>query len=208
MISDIGNNTSYYSSLFATNSTNGSSAGSGSASLAQVEQQLFASIDTNGNGSISQGEFTSFLNKTAASAGNASDQTQAANALFAKMSGGTGAISLQQFQADAGDLLSQLQSEIAAGSASTPTTGSSSATSSLLSQLAQSAQALVSGSAASIASPSNSSATSSSNHSTNTSGHHRHHGGEVGNSLISQFMQQYQAAGGTSAATSTLSASA
>ena len=211
MISGIGNDASYYSSMFgsplASNSMNGSSAASGSTSLAQAEQQLFAGIDTNADGSISQSEFTGFLNKTAAAYGNTADQTQAANALFAKISGGGNSISLSQFQADAGDLVSQLQSEIAAGSGSTGTSTGSSAVSSLLGQLARAAQALVSGSAASIATSSNSNTFSNSSN-TRASQHHHHPGREVGNSLISQFMQQYQAAGATSTpAVSTVSAS-
>lgn len=207
MISGIGNSASYWSSLFATNNTSSSSATSGSTSLTQTEQQLFAGIDTDGDGGISQSEFTRFLNQTAQAAGNTSDQTQAANALFAKMSGGSGSISLQQFEADAGDLVTQLQSEIAAGSASAGS-ASSSATSSLLSQLAQSAQSLASGSAASIATPSSSQASSNNANTSNGQSHH-HHGREVGSSLISQFMQQYQAAGATSsAAAPMLSASA
>ena len=47
MISGIGSSTSYYSSLFATNGTSGSSATGSSSSLSQTEEKLFAAIDTN-----------------------------------------------------------------------------------------------------------------------------------------------------------------
>lgn len=202
MISAIGSASSYLSSLFGTNGTNSSNA---SSSLAQTEEQLFASIDTNGDGSISQSEFSGFLNKTAAAAGDNASQTQAANSLFAQMSGGSGSISLQQFEANAGGLVNPLQSEIAAGSASG--TGSSSATE-ILSQL-QSAQTLAAGSAASIASSSSSNTASSNTSNTGGTGHHHHHGHGGGSPLISQFLQQYQATGATSTpVVSTLSASA
>jgi hypothetical protein len=208
MISGIGNSSSYLSSLFGTNGTGSSNA---SSSLSQTEEELFASIDTDGSGGISQSEFSSFLNKTAAAAGDNTSQTQAANSLFSQMSGGSSSISLQQFQANAGDLVTQLQSEIAAGSASS-TSGSSSTsstTSALLSQLTQSAQTLAAGSAAGIANASNSSSTSNTNNTSNSTGHHHHHGHGGGSSLISQFLQQYQSTGATSAtATSTISASA
>lgn len=204
MISAIGSASSFLSSLFGTNGTNSSNA---SSSLAQTEEQLFASIDTNGDGSISQSEFSGFLNKTAAAAGDNASQTQAANSLFAQMSGGSGSISLQQFEANAGGLVNQLQSEIAVGSASG--TGSSSTTSDLLSQLTQSAQTLAAGSAASIASSSSSTTASSNTSNTGSTGHHHHHGHGGGSPLISQFLQQYQATGATSTpVVSTLSASA
>jgi hypothetical protein len=61
MINGIGSSSSYFSSLFATNGANGTnstSASSGATQLAQTEEKLFASIDTNGDGSISQGEFS------------------------------------------------------------------------------------------------------------------------------------------------------
>ena len=200
MISGIGSSTNYFNSLFATNGTSGTS---GTSSLAQTEEQLFAGIDTNGDGSISQGEFSSFLGQAAAATGGTAPSTAQANALFSQMSNGGSSISLQQFESNAGDLVTALQNEIAAGSSSSGT----SSTSSLLSQLVQSAQSLVAGSAAGITSSNSSNATSNTN-SSNSTGHHHHHGGG-GGSLISQFMQQYQAAGATTTtAASTLSATA
>jgi hypothetical protein len=199
MISGIGSSTNYFSSLFATNGTSGSSSTS---SLSQTEEKLFARIDTNGDGSVSQSEFSNFLNQTAAASGGSVNTTQA-NALFAQMSNGGNSISLQQFESNAGNLVTALQSEAAAGSSS-----STSSTSALLSQLTQSAQQLVAGSAAGITSPQNSNSTSNTN-SSNSTGQHHHHGHGAGGSLISQFMQQYQAAGATATpATSTLSATA
>jgi hypothetical protein len=207
MINAIGASSSFFSSLFATSGTSGTSStgASNSASpLAQTEEKLFAAIDTNGDGGISQSEFSSFLNKSAGAAGAGAPTDAASNALFGQMSGGSNSISLQQFQANAGDLVSQLQSEIAAGQSS-----SASPADSLLSQLAQSAASLAAGSAASIASSASSTATSNTHNTGNGGGHHHHHGGQGGGSLISQFMQQYQAAGATPAtATATLSASA
>ena len=201
MISGIGSSTNYFNSLFATNGTSGSS---GTSSLAQTEEKLFAGIDTNGDGSISQGEFSSFLGQAAAATGGTAPSTAQANALFSQMSNGGSSISLQQFESNAGDLVTALQNEIAAGSSSSGT----SSTSSLLSQLVQSAQSLVAGSAAGITSSNSSNATSNTN-SSNSTGHHHHHGHGGGGSLISQFMQQYQAAGATTTtAASTLSATA
>lgn len=203
MISGIGNSPGFYS---GTNSTS---------SLAQSEERLFAAIDTNGDGGISQSEFSNFLDEAGVAAGGSSGQPAAANALFAQMSGGSGSIGLQQFQANAGDLVTQLQKEMAAGSSGTSSAGGTSgangsaAISDLLSQLTQAAQSLVAGSAAGIANAQNS-ATNTSQASSSGSHHHGHgHGHGGGGSLISQFMQQYQAAGATSAAAApTISASA
>jgi hypothetical protein len=204
MINGIGSSASYFSSLFGTSSTNSTSASNSASQLAQTEEKLFASIDSDGNGSISQSEFSSFLNQSAAAAGTSAPSQSAANTLFGQMSGGSDSISLQQFQSNAGDLVSQLQSEIAAGKSG----GASSDATALLTQLAQSAASLAAGSAAGIASSSSSSAASNTQNTAN-SGQHHHHGHGGGGSLISQFMQQYQAAGATPAtATSTVSASA
>lgn len=203
MINGIGSSANYFNSLFATNGTQGSS---GSSSLAQTEEKLFARIDTNGDGSLSQSEFTSFLSQASAATGSAAPSTAQANALFSQMSNGGNSISLQQFESNAGDLVTALQNEISASSSAAST--STSSASSLLSQLAQSAQSMVAGSAAGITSHNSSNATSNTNGSNGT-GHHRHHGQDGGGSLISQFMQQYQAAGATgTTAASTLSTTA
>lgn len=192
MMNGIGSSSSYYSANSASR-------------LSQSEEKLFAAIDTNGDGSLSQGEFGSFLNQSAATAGAGAPTQAAQSTLFGQLSGGGDAISLQQFQANAGDLFSQLQSEIAAGRSGSTSTGASA----LLSQLSQSAASLAAGSAAGIASSSSSSATSNT-HNTGNTGHHSHHGhGGHGGSLISQFVQQYQAAGATpSTAPATVSTSA
>jgi hypothetical protein len=195
MISGIGSSTNYYSSLFAAQGTSNGS--SGTSGLAQTEEKLFARIDTNGDGSLSQSEFTSFLDQAGAATGSAAPSTAQANALFAQMSNGGNSISLQQFESNAGDLVTALQKEIAAGSSSA---SSASSTSELLSQLTQSAQSLVAGSAAGITSRNSSNATSNTN-SSNSTGHHHHHGHGGAGSLISQFMQQYQAAGATTTTT-------
>ena len=193
MINSIGSSSSYYNSLFATNGTSGTGSTNSSSSLSQTEEQLFAAIDTNGDGSLSQTEFDNFLQQA-----SGSTNTTQANALFSQLSGGS--VSLQQFESNAGTLASALTGSSASGSSS------SSSAASLLSQLQQSAQSLVSASAASITGSQNSSSTSNTNGS-NSTGHHGHHG-HGGNSLISQFVQQYQAAGGTTAAASTLTATA
>lgn len=204
MINGIGSSSSYFSSLFAPSGTNSTSAGSSATQLAQTEEKLFASIDTNGDGSVSQSEFSSFLDQSAAAAGASAPTQSAASTLFGQLSGGGDSISLQQFQANAGDLVSQLQSEIAAGKSG----GVSSDATSLLTQLAQSAASLAAGSAAAITSSSGSTTTSNT-HNTSNSGQHHHHGHGGSGSLISQFMQQYQAAGATATtAASTVSASA
>ena len=200
MISGIGSSANYFSSLFATNGTSNSS---GASSLSQTEEKLFAGIDTNGDGSLSQSEFTSFLDQAAAATGGAAPSTAQANALFSQMSNGGSSISLQQFESNAGDLVSALQS----GSTSASSASSSSSISDLLSQLTQGVQSLVAGSAAGITASNNSNATSNTNSSNSTS-HHHHHGHGGGSSLISQFMQQYQAAGATAATGSVLSTSA
>ena len=192
MINSIGSSSSYYNSLFATNGTSGTGSTNSSSSLSQTEEQLFASIDTNGDGSLSQTEFDNFLQQA-----TGSTNTTQANALFSQLSGGGSSVSLQQFESNAGTLASALEGSSTSGS---------SPASSLLSQLQQSAQSLVSASAASITGSQNSSSTSNTNGS-NSAGHHGHHG-HGGNSLISQFVQQYQAAGGTTAAASTLTATA
>ena len=76
MIDGIGSSTSYLSSLFATNGSSASGSTTGSASsLAQTEEKLFAAIDSNGDGSISQSEFSSFLGQASGASG--SSQTQA-----------------------------------------------------------------------------------------------------------------------------------
>ena len=157
MINSIGSSSSYYNSLFATNGTNGSGSTTGSSSLSQTEAQLFASIDSNGDGSLAQ------------------------------------------FETNAGALASGLEGTSASGRASAA---------SLLSQLQQSAQSLVAGSAAGITENQKSSATSNTDGSSGTGRHHNHGHSGGANSLTSQFVQQYQAAGGTSAATSTLAATA
>ena len=182
MMNGIGSSSSYYSS----NSAN---------SLSQTEEKLFAAIDTDGDGSITQSEFSNFLNQSASASGSGAPTQAAETTLFGQLSGGGDSISLQQFQANAGDLYSQLQSEIAAGKSGDTST----AASALLTQLSQSAASLAAGSAAGIASSSSSSAASNT-HNTSNTGHHSHHGhGGHGGSLISQFMQQYQAAGATPA---------
>lgn len=72
MISGIGGSTNYFNSLFATNGTGGSGATS---SLAQTEEKLFARIDSNGDGSLSQSEFTSHNNSNATSNTDSSSST-------------------------------------------------------------------------------------------------------------------------------------
>ena len=193
MISSIGGSTAY-GALYGSSAT---SSANSPASLAQTEEQLFASIDTSGDGSISQSELSSFLNQTAAAGGGSTNQSAAASALFTQMSGGSNGISLQQFEANAGDLVTALKTQLATSGA--PST----AASGLLAKLSQGAQALASSSAAGIASSSGSAASSNTR---STGGHHHHHGG---GSLVSQFLQQYQATGATATpAVSTVSASA
>jgi len=201
MISGIGSSMSYFNSpLFATNGANSTSGSNSSSRFAQTEERLFAAIDTNGDGSLNQSEFTNFLDKTSAAAGG--NPSQAASALFSQMSNDGSSISLQQFESNVGNLVSALSGQPPAGSSS----GSSSVVSTLLSNLTQSAQSLIAGSAAGIANSTNSTATSNT-HDANGAGHNHHHRHSDG-SLISQFMRQYQAAGATAATSSVLSASA
>jgi len=200
MISGIDSSMSYFNSpLFATNGANGTSGSNSSSRLAQTQERLFAAIDTNGDGSINQSEFANFIDKTSAASGG--NPSQAASASFSQMSNGGSSISLQQFESNAGNLVSALSGQPPAGSSSS----NSSAVSTLLSNLTQSAQSLIAGSAAGIANSTNSTATSNT-HDASGAGHHRHHG--HGGPLISQFMQQYQAAGATAATGSVLSTSA
>jgi hypothetical protein len=182
MIDSIGSSSSYYSPG-TSNSTS---------RLAQTEEKLFAAIDTDGDGSITQSEFSNFLNQSASASGAGAPTQTAQTTLFGQLSGGGNAINLQQFQANAGDLFSQLQSEIAAGKSGSTST----AASTLLSQLSQSAASLAAGSAAGVTGSSSSSATSNT-HNTGNHSHHGHGGHSRGSSLISQFVQQYQAAGAT-----------
>ena len=63
MINSIGSSSSYYNSLFGASGTSGTSSTgstSGSSSLAQTEEQLFAAMDTDGNGSVSESKFSNF----------------------------------------------------------------------------------------------------------------------------------------------------
>ncbi|MHB1872640.1 MAG: EF-hand domain-containing protein [Steroidobacteraceae bacterium] len=90
---------------------------SSTGNLAQLETQLFASIDTNGNGSISQSELVNFMNTLTSanqSASASASATTGTGSLFNALdtSGGSG-ISLQDLQSNIGTLVSALRSQLA-----------------------------------------------------------------------------------------------
>ena len=89
------------------------SSASSTGNLAQLETQLFARIDTNGNGSISQSELTNFLNTLTSAKQSASPGANASSLLNALDTSGAGGISLQSFQSNIGTFLSALRSQLA-----------------------------------------------------------------------------------------------
>jgi hypothetical protein len=105
MISSIGNSLPYYGQTQAQ---------SGTASLSQTEEKLFAQIDSDGNGSISKSELTNFLDKVSGSLGGTQPSGAAASSLFTSMdSSADGSISLSEFQGNASSLADQLRSQLA-----------------------------------------------------------------------------------------------
>ena len=184
MISSIGSSLAYY----------GRSQSQGSAaSLSQTEEKLFADIDTNGDGSVSKSELTSFIDKSSGAMGATQPGDSTVSSLFASMdSSGDGSISLSEFQSNASSLADQLRS-----------------------QLAQAASSSGSSSAATSASSSSSDGTTGASTSSTTGAHHHHHGappaggGDQGEgSLIAQLLQQYQDTASGASATATVSATA
>ncbi|HEY2037934.1 MAG TPA: EF-hand domain-containing protein [Steroidobacteraceae bacterium] len=166
-----------------------SSSGAGTASsLAQTEEQLFADIDTNGDGSISQSELTSFMSqlRAAGSAGAAtstsapsSTSATGVSALYGALdkSGGNG-ISLQDFESNIGSFAAALRSQLA--TAQSVTAGSAATT------------------AATTAGSTSSAAAADSTGATRPHGHHGHHGGAQ--ALAASLLQQLQSSGTTAAA--------
>jgi EF-hand domain pair len=182
MISSIGSSPACY----------GQSQSQGSpASLAQTEEKLFADIDTNGDGSVSKSELTSFLDKSSGAMGATQPSDSTVSSLFASMdSSGDSSISLSEFQGNASSLADQLRS-----------------------QLAQAASN--SSSAVTSASSSSSDGTTGASTSSTTGSHHHHHGappaggGDQGEgSLIAQLLQQYQDTASGTSSTATVSATA
>ena len=92
MSSAISSATTAWPSLFGSStcgaaSSTPASSSSGASGLAQAEQQLFAAIDTNGNGSISQNELTNFMS---ALSGSASPNSAAGTLFSALATNGSG----------------------------------------------------------------------------------------------------------------------
>lgn len=181
MISAIGSGVGYPGPLTA-GSSNANGAGStGATSLAQTEEKLFAALDTNGDGSISQTELQSFFSQVSARTGAA--QPADTSSLFSSLdSSGDGSISLQEFQSGAGDLVDQLRSQLATGAAAATAANANS-------------------SATSAANATDGTNAAQSHHS------HHHHGGGGGGAgqggLIASLLQQYQASGAVSGAAAT-----
>lgn len=80
---------------------------SSTAQLTQAEQQLFAAIDTNGNGSISPGELTNFIR----SMGGSSATT--GSSLNTLGSSGAGGMSLQDVQNNSDAFITALRTQLA-----------------------------------------------------------------------------------------------
>jgi len=93
----------------------GQSASSASSpdNLAQLETQLFARIDTNGNGSISQSELANFINTLTSAKHSASTGASASSLFNALDTSGASGISLQSLQSNIGTFLSALRSQLA-----------------------------------------------------------------------------------------------
>src|ERR1700761_2984384 len=87
MISGIGSST-----------VNWNATSTSSSQISQTEQQLFGTIDTNGSGSISNTELSSFLSKYAGSGSNQSSGSSANSLISAMDTNGDGTISLQEFE--------------------------------------------------------------------------------------------------------------
>ena len=124
MSSAISSATAAWPSLFGSTCGAASSSSSGASGLAQAEQQLFAAIDTNGNGSISQNELTHFMSALSGSA--SPTPSSAASTLFGALatngsssasSSPGGGISLQDFQSNISTFLTALRSQLAAATA-------------------------------------------------------------------------------------------
>ena len=125
MSSAISSATAAWPSLFGSTCGAASSSSSGASGLAQAEQQLFAAIDTNGNGSISQNELTHFMSALSGSA--SPTPSSAASTLFGALatngsgssasSSSSGGISLQDFQSNISTFLTALRSQLAAATA-------------------------------------------------------------------------------------------
>ena len=100
----------------------GQSASSASSpgNLAQLETQLFARIDTNGNGSISQSELANFMNTLTSATQSASSGASSSSLFNALDTSGASGISLQSLQSNIGTFLSALRSQLA--TTNSPTT--------------------------------------------------------------------------------------
>ena len=163
MISGIGG--SFGSMYPGCGSAPGASSAASASSLAQTQEKLFAAIDTNGDGSVSQAELQSFFDKVSSATGNSQSDV---SSLFSSLdSSGDGSISLQEFQSNAADLVTQLRSQLASASSNANSSATSSGNATSASNSSQSSHAH----------------------------HHHHHGGagEGEGSLVAQLLQQYGA---------------
>ncbi|HEY4213792.1 MAG TPA: EF-hand domain-containing protein [Steroidobacteraceae bacterium] len=193
MISGVGGSAALWSSLYAGSSGSSTAAGS-SADLSQVEQKLFAKIDTNGDGTIDKTELSNFFNTLSAQGSSAAGATAAASpasvtsvgtsGLFSSLdTSGDGSISEQEFSANVGSLVDQLRSQLTANVASSAASTTAAATT-------------------------QSTATQQANSSNNNQPHHHHGHGHRGdasstNGLVGALLKQYSvASAGSSSATS------
>ena len=110
MISTISGGASAWPSATCGQSVNSASS---TGNLAQLETQLFASIDTNGNGSISQSELANFMNTLTSAKQSASTSASASSLFHALDTSGASGISLQSLQSNIGTFLSALRSQLA-----------------------------------------------------------------------------------------------
>ena len=147
--------------------------------LAQTEEQLFANIDTNGDGSISQSELTRFMSQLSA-AGSASLPVNSSSLYSALDTSGGSGISLQDFQSNIGTFVDALRSQLAAAQAGT----------------AGSATAAATRAGASSASGTSAAATDA----TAMTRHHGHHGHRGGAAALMASLLQQVPADGTAAA--------
>ena len=194
MISGVGSSTALWSPLYAGSSGSSTAAGS-SADLSQIEQNLFAKIDTNGDGTIDKTELSNFFNSLSAQGSSTAGATAAAvpatgaavntSSLFSSLdTSGDGSISAQEFSANVGSLVDQLRSQLTANVAN-------------------------SAASTTVAATTQSTATQQADGANGSSQAHHHHGhGHRGdanstNGLVGALLRQYSAtAAGSSSATS------
>ena len=201
MINGVGSSTALWSSLYAGSSGTSTAAGS-STDLSQIEQNLFAKIDTNGDGTIDKTELSNFFTSLSSAGlpaqGSSTAGATAAGvpatgasvdtgALFSSLdTSGDGSISEQEFSANVGSLVDQLRSQLTANIANSVASTGYSAT------------------APSTATQQTDAANNSNQPHAHHHGHGHGHGGDANstNGLVGALLRQYSVAAGSGGATS------